>query len=109
VFKLPTQFQTPPQAWPLWTRNAFVVACIAALISSLYWARTLPSPFTPQENGAPFIVRDLPGKGKGMIALRDIKVGQAPSIHRTDLKDLLSLAWGALDTGKTPDIGGATK
>jgi hypothetical protein len=31
------------------------------------------------------------------------------AIHRTDLKDLLSLAWGALDTGKTPDIGGATK
>ena len=29
----------------------------------------------PQENGPPFIVRDLPGKGKGMIATRDIKVG----------------------------------
>ncbi|KAI9465470.1 hypothetical protein BJY52DRAFT_1244195 [Lactarius psammicola] len=71
--------KTPRRAWSLWTRNAFVVACITALISSLYWAWTRPIPFISQElqeNGPAFIVRDLPGKGKGMIALRDIRRGE---------------------------------
>ena len=78
VYDTQTRRQTLRRAWPLWTRNAFVVACITALIISLYWARTRPIPFIPQEmrkNAPAFIVRDLPGKGKGMIALRDIKVG----------------------------------
>ncbi|KAH9179263.1 hypothetical protein EDB89DRAFT_1926225 [Lactarius sanguifluus] len=74
--KLP---KTPRRARYLGTRNAFVVACITALICSLYWARTRPILSIlqePQENGPAFIVRDLPGKGKGMIALRDIKRGE---------------------------------
>ena len=75
VYITQTQLQTPLRAWPLWTRNAFVVACIAALISSLYWARARQSLQELQENSPPFIVQDLPGKGKGMIALRDIMVG----------------------------------
>lgn len=68
----------PRRAWPLWTRNAFVWACITAFIS-LYWARTRPIPFVPQElreNGPAFVVRGLPGKGMGMIALRDIRRGE---------------------------------
>ena len=86
VYDTQTRLQTPQRPWPLklWTRNAFIVACITALISSLYWARTRPILFTPQEpqeNGPAFIVRDLPGKGKGMIALRDIRVGA--SVHGT--------------------------
>ncbi|KAH9065391.1 hypothetical protein EDB87DRAFT_1595643 [Lactarius vividus] len=64
--------KTPRRTRYLGTRNAFVVACITALICSLYWARTRPD----LENGLAFIVRDLPGKGKGMIALRDIKRGE---------------------------------
>ncbi len=86
----------------------FFVACITALISSLYWARSPTIRQEPQEVDPAFIVRDIPGKGKGMIALRDIRVGVIGTWNQT-LKHLLQSAWGALGARKTLDLGAAPK
>jgi hypothetical protein len=61
--------------------TALFAACAAAVFGSLSWTRG-PSQFPllfnspePHETDPAFIVRDLPGKGKGMVAVRDIRVG----------------------------------
>ncbi|KAI0304399.1 hypothetical protein B0F90DRAFT_1705391 [Multifurca ochricompacta] len=65
-----------------WTWTAFTLTCAAVLLSWLYWAPALtriPILFSspePRESGPGFVVSDLPGRGKGMIAVRDIRRGE---------------------------------
>lgn len=67
-----------------WIRTAFIVTCAAAVLTLLYWklasAQVLYQLILPELHdndglGPAFTVRDLPGRGKGMIAVRDIRVG----------------------------------
>jgi hypothetical protein len=60
------------------------VTCAAVLLALLYWTDALsqlphqlisPEPPGDDATGPAFVVRDLPGRGKGMIALRNIRVG----------------------------------
>jgi len=54
---------------------------LAAAILANYWttylseSTILDSPENETHHSLPFIVVDIPGKGKGAIASRDIKVG----------------------------------
>lgn len=59
------------------------MTCAAALLITIYWKRAsnqVPRQLTPPEPHEndnielAFTVRDLPGRGKGMIAVRDIRV-----------------------------------
>lgn len=60
-------------------RTACIAICVVALFGLLYWTwapNPLPLLFnSPLETGPAFSVRDLPGRGKGMVADRDIRVG----------------------------------
>lgn len=59
-----------------------MVTCAAALLTLLYWKRAsiqVPhqlnsSPHDNDDLGPAFTIRDLPGRGKGMTAVRDIRV-----------------------------------
>jgi hypothetical protein len=60
---------------------------------SLYWKQALtqiahqlilPELHDNGDIGAAFTVRDLPGRGKGLIAVRDIRVGGIPGVRRAD-------------------------
>jgi hypothetical protein len=62
---------------------AFTVTCAAALLISFYWTGVLTeiprqlislAPYSNAKNPA-FGVRDLPERGKGLIAVRNIRVG----------------------------------
>lgn len=68
--------------WISWIRTAFILTCAAALLTLLYWKRAsiqvphrfiLP-PHDHDDLGPAFTVLDLPGRGKGMTAVRDIRV-----------------------------------
>ncbi|KAI0284005.1 hypothetical protein BGY98DRAFT_1093641 [Russula aff. rugulosa BPL654] len=71
--------------WTSWIRTTFIVSCTAALLIYLYRKLALTStphpPFIPEsyddgDLGPAYTVRDLPGRGKGMIAVRDIRRGE---------------------------------
>ncbi|KAG7445775.1 SET domain-containing protein [Guyanagaster necrorhizus] len=56
-----------PQAWLLWSLIFLVIAVFLALVYNVYFN---------QRNSPPFEVVDLPGRGKGVIASRDIQRGE---------------------------------
>jgi len=91
-------------------RTGFIAICAAALLVSLYWTGVLPQiphqlilPVPYNNDGPAFIVRELPGRGKGMIAVRNIRVGILV-IWIADSKTLLRLAGRATDSGTTVDF-----
>jgi hypothetical protein len=60
------------------------VTCAAALLISFYWTDFLTeiprqlillAPYGKDAINPAFIVRDLPERGKGLIAIRNIRVG----------------------------------
>jgi hypothetical protein len=94
-------------------RTGLIATCAAALLVSLYWTGVLPQiphqlilpvPYSNDSNGPAFIVRELPGRGKGMIAVRNIRVGILV-IWVADSKTLLRPAGRATDSGTTVDFG----
>ena len=93
------------------------MTCAAVLLALLYWTDALSqlphqliSPEPPDDATSPaFVVRDLPGRGKGMIALRNIRVGIRclGADNRLLRYDCERLAGRAVDPGTTVDIGPA--
>lgn len=80
--------------WTSWIRTAFIVSCTAALLIYLYRKLALtstplqliiPESHDNGELGPAFTVRDLPGRGKGMIAVRDIRVSTIPGFRNPTL------------------------
>ncbi|KAI0269858.1 hypothetical protein BC834DRAFT_1014364 [Gloeopeniophorella convolvens] len=74
-------------------RRRFALACAAILLGLIWWTplwsdlSTLLGLSRPDshEINPPFVVRDLPGRGKGMIAVRDIRVSAlslSPCCHQ---------------------------
>lgn len=71
--------------WTSWIVTTFIATCAAALLTYLYRKFALSS--TPHQLilpkshdngdfGPAYTVRDLPGRGKGLIAVRDIRRGE---------------------------------
>jgi hypothetical protein len=54
-----------------------MVTCATTLLISLYW-KLVPESHDNDDIVPAFAVRDLPGRGKGLIAIRDIRVGTIP-------------------------------
>jgi hypothetical protein len=76
--------------WTSWIRTALFVICTAVLLISLYWKLALTSIphqlITPESHdNVAYTVRDLPGRGKGMIAVRDIRVSTIPGFRKPTL------------------------
>jgi hypothetical protein len=114
ILKLPT-FQP---RWTSWIRIAFIVTCTAALLISLYWKFALTSTphqlLIPESHGngdfgPAYTVRDLPGRGKGMIAVRDIRVSTIPGFRKPAFRGLLISAGRAIDSRTTVDCGSSFK
>jgi hypothetical protein len=87
-------------------RTALIVTCTAALSIYLYRKLALTStphpPIIPESHddgdiGPAYTVRDLPGRGKGMIAVRDIRVSTIPGFRKSTLRGLLRSAGRAID------------
>lgn len=104
--------------WTSWIRIAFIVTCTAALLIYLYRKLALtstplqliiPEPHDNGDFGPAYTVRDLPGRGKGMIAVRDIRVSTIPGLQKPTLRRLLILAGRAIDSGTTADCGSSFK
>jgi hypothetical protein len=93
------------------------VACTGALLIYLY--RNLALTSTPHppiseshddgDLGPAYTVRDLPGRGKGMIAVRDIRVSTIPGFRKSTLRGLLRSAGRAIDPRTAADCGSLFK
>ena len=103
-----------------WIRTAFIVSCAAALLIYLYRKLALTStplqPIAPESHdnasgdlGPAYSVRDLPGRGKGMIAVRDIRVSTIPGFRQPMLRGLLRSAGRAIDSRTTAVCGSVFK
>jgi len=106
--------------WTSWILTVFIVTCTAALLIYLYRKLALTS--TPHQLiipvpefhdnsdfGPAYTVRDLPGRGKGMIAVRDIRVSTIPGFREPTLRGSLRLAGRAIDSRTTADCGSSFK
>jgi hypothetical protein len=99
--------------WTSWIRTAFIVTCTTALLIYLYRKLAFQLIFSESHDngdfGPAYTVRDLPGRGKGMIAIRDIRVGIIPGFREPTLRGLLRSAGRAIDPGTTADCGSSFK
>jgi hypothetical protein len=121
LFPCPTLILKTPTFQPRWTswiRIAFIVPCAAALLIYLYrklaltstsYQLIIPESHDNGDFGPAFTVRDLPGRGKGMIAVRDIRVSTIPCFWKPTLRVLLRSAGRAIDSGTTADCGSSFK
>ena len=99
-------------------RTTFIVSCTAALLIYLYRKLALTPtphpPFIPEsyddgDLGPAYTVRDLPGRGKGMIAVRDIRVSTITGFRKSTLRGLLRSAGRVTDSRTTADGGSVFK
>jgi hypothetical protein len=123
LFPCPTLVLKPPAFQPRWTPwilTAFIVTCTPAFLISLYRKLALTSSphqlIVPEslahdngDFGPAYTVLDLPGRGKGMIAVRDIRVSIIPGFRELTLRGLLRLAGRAIDSRTTADCGSSFK
>lgn len=121
LFPCPTLILMPPTFQPRWTSwilTAFIVTCTPALLISLYRKLALTSTphqlIIPESHdngdfGPAYTVLDLPGRGKGMIAVRDIRVSLIPGFRGPTLRGLLRSAGRAIDSRTTADCGSSFK
>jgi len=100
--------QTLWKSW--WIRAAFIVTCATTLLTWRHWTRVVvqlphqpvsPEPDNSNDNDPPFILRHLPGRGIGAVAIRDIRRGELLLRERPLLfiprENLTSLAQSVLD------------